>query len=115
MKKYIISIGLIIAVLAISLPFVSTTPDGLETLVEASDAQEPSWNGLIGDYAISILDNPYLSTLAAGIIGTAIVFWQLYCLGRRFPLKGGASIKTPLTLTFNCFYSRVLSCNALLS
>lgn len=96
MKKYIISIGLIIAVLAISLPFVSTTPDGLETLVEASDAQEPSWNGLIGDYAISIIDNPYLSTLAAGIIGTAIVFLTALLLGTKISPKKEEPQSKPL-------------------
>jgi hypothetical protein len=87
MKKYIIIVGLIIAALAILLPFVSTTPDSLQTLVEASEAEESTWSGLIGDYTIAAISNPYLSTLLAGILGTAIVFLVTFVLGAKISPK----------------------------
>ncbi len=87
MKKYVIIVGLIIVALAILLPFVSTTPDGLQNLVEASEAEESSWSGLIGDYTIGAISNPYLSTLAAGIIGTAVVFLVSFLLCAKISPK----------------------------
>ena len=91
MKKYIILAGLIIVALAILLPFASTTPDGLETMVEASEAQEPVWGGLIGDYTIAAISNPYLSTLAAGIFGTAVVFLFTFLLSAKISPKKRAN------------------------
>ena len=64
------------------LPFISTSPDGLETLVESSadQKQTPVWNGLIADYSLAI-SSPYISTLIAGIFGTMIVLITGYAVG----------------------------------
>jgi hypothetical protein len=84
MKKSIIIFGLIIAGLAALIPFISTNPDGLQTLVSRSDATESTWSGLIGDYAIAAISNPYLSTLVAGSFGTIMVFFATFVLGAKF-------------------------------
>lgn len=88
MKKYIIAVVLIIVVLAALLPFVSKTPDGLQSLVaNNSAAQEPTWNGIIGDYSIVAVNNPYLSALLAGIIGTTVVFLVAFIFGKASSKK----------------------------
>jgi len=87
MKKYLIIIGLAIIALTFLAPFASTTPDGLETLDEGSEAELSSWSGLIGDYTISVISNPLLSTIAAGIIGTVIVFLATFVLGAKISPK----------------------------
>ncbi len=73
MKKLALIIAAIMIVLALCLPFISTTPDGVQELTASSGKQQqPVWNGLFADYSVGA-SNPYLSTLFAGLIGTAIV------------------------------------------
>ncbi len=84
MKKTILIIGLIIATLAILLPFISRTPDGVQELT--SDAcveqnQQASWNGIMSGYMVETVENPYFSTLIAGAFGTIIVLLATYVLG----------------------------------
>jgi len=42
---------------------------------------EPIWNGLMPDYTLPTIENPYLSTLAAGLLGIIIVSAVAYALG----------------------------------
>ena len=79
--------SLFFVALVLLVPFASPTPDGLETLVEVSEAQEPAWNGLIGDYSVAAISNSYLSTIIAGILGTAIVFAVTFLIGSKFSPK----------------------------
>jgi hypothetical protein len=82
MKKLVFILALIVVAFAVLLPFASTTPDGLETLTAeaAENQQQPAWNGLIAEYSLA-LGNPYVSTLAAGLLGTGIVLAASYALG----------------------------------
>jgi len=95
MKKIIIIFGLIIAGLATLLPFVSTSPDGLQNLVSSTEAQESTWSGLIGDYTIAAISNPYLSTLASAILGVGVIFLSAFMLGAKIsPKKKSSTAKT---------------------
>ncbi len=70
--------------LAMLLPFASGYPDGLETVVQNAGLEEPnaSWHGLMPDYSLTTIEDPYFSTLASGLAGILLVlafpflFWQ---------------------------------------
>jgi hypothetical protein len=75
MKKIFIALFLIVAFLIILIPFASSNPDGLEKVVEtygAHESQSP-WNGIMADYSIFSIENQYVSTLVAGILGVIVV------------------------------------------
>jgi cobalt/nickel transport system permease protein len=70
--------GLLIALgLAVASPFASTHPDGLEWVAQQkgflSFAQHPMYK-IIPNYVIPGIHNQTLATIAAGIIGTLLVF-----------------------------------------
>ncbi len=76
MKKHLAITALIITAMAVLLPFASSNPDGLENLISTSKAQQqhaPFWNGLMSNYTIEAIGNPYLSTFLAGLFGTLMV------------------------------------------
>ncbi|MEM3580718.1 MAG: hypothetical protein QXH40_06730 [Candidatus Bathyarchaeia archaeon] len=83
MKGYVKALILIAVGLAILIPFASSYPDGLETVAETLKVEEvePVWKGLMPDYTLPAIDNPYLSTLAAGFFGIIIVSAAAYALG----------------------------------
>lgn len=83
MKGYVKALILTIICLAILIPFASEFPDGLETVAENLNIEEhePTWKGLMPDYTITTIDNPYVSTFTAGIIGTLLVFCTASALG----------------------------------
>ncbi|MEM0007060.1 MAG: hypothetical protein QXR89_02175 [Candidatus Bathyarchaeia archaeon] len=83
MKGYVKALILIAVGLAILIPFASSYPDGLETVAETLKVEEaePIWRGLMPDYTLLAIDNPYLSTLAAGFFGIIIVSAAAYALG----------------------------------
>ncbi len=83
MKGYIKALILIAVGLAILIPFASSYPDGLETVAETLNVEEaePIWKGLMPDYTLPAIENPYLSTLAAGFCGLIIVSAAAYALG----------------------------------
>lgn len=71
-------VGLVIALgLAILSPLASAYPDGLEWVAEQrgflESAQDPAYN-IIPDYVLPGISNEAVATIAAGIIGTLIVF-----------------------------------------
>jgi hypothetical protein len=84
LKKYFLAIALIIIFLAVSMPLASNNPDGLEKVASTFGAQEHQnlWNGLIADYSIMSIRNPYVSTLLAGIFGVMIVLVATLLLGK---------------------------------
>jgi hypothetical protein len=87
MKKIALVAAAIMVALAVLLPFVSTTPDGLETLAENSGHQEqPYWNGIMAGYSVAIT-NPYFSTLIAGLFGTAIVLIASFAVSSTLASK----------------------------
>ena len=58
----------VIVGLAILLPFASAYPDGL-------------WHGLMPDYSLTAIENPYFSTLASGLAGTLLVLVFTFLVG----------------------------------
>lgn len=61
--------------LAILIPFASSSPDGLEKVAETLrvEEREPLWKGLMPDYSLEEIRDPYLSTLTSGVIGFSVV------------------------------------------
>ncbi|MEM3443080.1 MAG: PDGLE domain-containing protein [Candidatus Bathyarchaeia archaeon] len=75
MKAYFVALILILVSLSILLPFASDFPDGLERVAEdlGVEEHEPFWKGLMPDYTIPTIENPYLSTFTAGVVGIIFV------------------------------------------
>ena len=92
MKKYAAAIGLLVVFLAVLIPFASSSPDGLEKVAETLGIEEqtPVWNGLMSDYSVGIIGNPYLSTVIAGIFGTLMVLGLSLALGKVLALRKGS-------------------------
>lgn len=93
MNRYFAVVAAIMAFLAVFIPLASSSPDGLEQVVETFGVAEqaPIWNGLMSDYAIAAIADPYVSTLLAGIFGTLMVLVVGFMLGKSI------SPKTPKT------------------
>ena len=58
----------VIVGLAILLPFASAYPDVL-------------WHGLMSDYSLTAIENPYFSTLASGLAGILLVLVFTFLVG----------------------------------
>jgi ABC-type sulfate transport system permease component len=89
MNKHIAVIAAIVIFLAVFIPLASSSPDGLERVVEnfGVDEATPFWNGIMSDYAIGAITNPYISTLIAGIFGTLLVLAAAFILGKTMAPK----------------------------
>ena len=86
-KKHLGTVALIVVFLAVFIPFTSSSPDGLERVVETFGVAEhaPFWNGLMSDYAIAA--SAYVSTLLAGVFGTFMVLLAAFLLGKAITPK----------------------------
>jgi hypothetical protein len=73
----------VIVGLAILLPFASAYPDGLETVARSAGIEETEgvWHGLMPDYSLPAIENPYFSTLASGIAGIFLVLVFTFLVG----------------------------------
>ena len=93
MNKHLALIAAIIVFLAFFIPFASSNPDGLERVVETYKVEEGSsfWSGIMSDYAISAITNPYISTLLSGAFGTLLVLAAAFLLGKVISQKASAS------------------------
>jgi hypothetical protein len=85
--------GLVIAVVVVVAAafFASGDPDGLERVAENlgfGDAAEGSPFSIIADYVFPGLDGP-LATVAAGIVGVAILFVLLWLVGKALARRPG--------------------------
>jgi hypothetical protein len=89
MKKHLAVIAGIMIFLAVFIPIASSSPDGLERVVENFGVKEatPIWNGIMSDYTIAAIANPYISTLLAGILGTLMVLIAGFILGKAITPK----------------------------
>jgi hypothetical protein len=89
MKKYLAAITVFTIFLAIFIPLASSDPDGLEKVAETMGIGENQsvWGGLMSDYSVTIVENPYLSTLLAGVFGTLIVLLSAFILGKAVRQK----------------------------
>lgn len=83
-RWWIVGLGLALLVAVLS-PLASSHPDGLERVAEDQGfidrALAPVFE-LIPDYAFPGIDNEALSTIMAGVVGTAIMFLLMFGLGR---------------------------------
>jgi hypothetical protein len=89
MNKRLAVIAAILVFLAVFIPLASSSPDGLERVVENFGVAEQAalWNGVMTDYAIAAIGNPYVSTLLAGIFGTMMVLLAGLLLGKTLTPK----------------------------
>ena len=83
MKAYIKVIILTLICLAVLTPLASDFPDGLEKVAETLGIEEhdPAWKGLMPDYTLPTIDNPYISTFVAGTFGVFLVLGVAFILG----------------------------------
>jgi hypothetical protein len=83
MRKTFVGVVLILVVFAVLLPFASSSPDGLQSLISSSGVQQQgsSWNGLLSGYSVAFVENPYVSTLLAGFFGVVVVLAATFVLG----------------------------------
>ncbi len=81
MIKAIVTMLIGFAVLA---SFASSDPDGLEKVAETLKIEEPEtiWSGLMPDYTLPTVRNPYLSTVIAGFFGVFLVLGASFALGK---------------------------------
>ena len=84
MNKHLAVVAAIVVFLAVFIPLASSSPDGLERVVENFGVAEhqPFWNGIMSDYAIAAIADPYVSTLLAGVFGTFMVLLAAFLLGK---------------------------------
>lgn len=80
-------VGLAIAALVVVVlaPLASSDPDGLEKVAEDQGFIERAQDALyqiLPDYSIPGIDDPFLSTVMAGLIGVAVVFALMVGLGK---------------------------------
>lgn len=89
MKKYFAMLALILVFLVVFIPFASSNPDGLERVAEnlGIEKHAPLWRGLMFDYSMETIGNPYISTLVAGIFGTLMVLLATLLLGTAINQK----------------------------
>ena len=83
MKEYLKTLILILVLIMVLIPFASSAPDGLERVAETLEIEEhePMWTGLMPDYTLPTIDNPYVSTLFAGTFGVFLVLGVAFMLG----------------------------------
>jgi len=84
LKKYWWLIGLLLAVVvALFSPLASPHPDGLERVAEDEgflvQAQDAPYQ-VVPDYAFPGIENEALATIAAGVVGTVLLFGLGYGL-----------------------------------
>lgn len=95
MKKKDIATGIIVScILAFFIaPFASTSPDGLEYVVEQSAGAETCsvLPGLLPDYEWPGIDNGVIATGTAGVMGILIVF--VCAVGLAFAISRCAEVK----------------------
>ena len=89
MKGYVRAVILILIGLAVLIPLASTFPDGLEKVSESLEIEEPKpiWTGLMPDYALPGIENPYMATLLSGFIGVFLVLAASWIMGRTVTHK----------------------------
>jgi hypothetical protein len=93
-KKYLVAIILLVVFLAVFIPFASSSPDGLEKVAQSLGVKElePLWKGFMFDYSVEVFENPYVSTLLAGVFGTLIVLAASFVFGKVI-IKGQREVQ----------------------
>jgi hypothetical protein len=90
MRGLINALVLVLVGFAVLAPFASSDPDGLEKVIETLKIEEPEtlWMGLMPDYTLPTVENPYLSTLLAGFFGAFLVSGVSFALGKVVAKSG---------------------------
>lgn len=93
MNKQSAVIIAIIVFLAVFISFASSDPDGLERVVENCGVEEQPafWHGLMPDYTIPAVENAYISTLLAGILGVLLVLLVCFSIEKALTQKSQVS------------------------
>jgi hypothetical protein len=89
-RWWIAGIAIAALVVIILAPLASQDPDGLERVAEDHGFLGLAQNffaGLLGDYAIPGVDNAWLSTVLAGLLGVAIVIVVVFAIGKLVTRK----------------------------
>ncbi len=83
MKKFLATTVLLVVFLAILIPFASSNPDGLGKVAQSLGVEEsaPFWKGMMSNYSVEAFQDPYVSTLVAGVLGTLLVLGAGLALG----------------------------------
>ena len=86
--------GLAIAALVVIVlaPLASPDPDGLERVAEDQGFLERARDAIynaVPDYQMPGIDDPVLSTIAAGLVGIGLVFGAMWLLGRMLARRSG--------------------------
>jgi len=94
MKKYLVALLLLAVFLVLFLPLASSNPDGLEKVAQdfGANEQKPIWAGLMTDYSVTIINNSYVSTVLAGIVGVILVFCAALILNKTLVPKKNNSV-----------------------
>ena len=89
MRKYLAAFALLLFLLAVFTPFASSSPDGIESVAKTFgiQTQQPVWDGIMPNYSVGPVANPYTSTLLAGASGILLVLFAAFLLGTAITRK----------------------------
>lgn len=95
-KKQALAASLLFVFLVVFIPLASSSPDGLESVAASLGVAEPEpiWQGIMGDYSVMAFGDSYISTLTAGIFGTALVLLATLALGATIAKRSKPDTKT---------------------
>lgn len=84
MRGLVKALVLMLIGFAVLAPFASSDPDGLEKVAETLKIEEPEnfWSGVMPDYTLPTIGDPYLSTILAGFLGAFLVLGATFALGK---------------------------------
>jgi len=90
--------GLAIAALVVIVlaPLASSDPDGLERVAEDRgflDRAQDAVYEILPDYSIPGIEDPFLTTVLAGLIGVVVLFGLMVLLGRLLARRRGPGEK----------------------
>jgi hypothetical protein len=87
-RQILLSIAVIFLLLFLFIPFGSTNPDGLDKTAESMGVgSAPLWEGLFPQYSVVFIENPWISTFLAGVIGILLVFAVTFLVTKVYTLR----------------------------
>ena len=96
-RWWLAGLGIAALVVIVLAPLASPDPDGLDRVAEdqgfVERARDAIYNA-IPDYRLPGIDDPVLSTIAAGLVGIGLVFGAMWLLGRMLARRSGTGADT---------------------